>query len=613
MQILLMTGHEGAEVEALKARLAAELGGDAISFPGVLRGATFDSDTEGAARRWQAGMGIVADGVIGPRCLALLGLSQAARRWSGARPGRGAQAVPRHQALEHRALPALRDRGAGGGRPDRPPDDPGRAGHHPRRDARASCRSRNSRRSSTRCRACRRSAPTTGTRSASAWATPSPATARCFAGRGFVQLTGRDNYKRYGAAHRRRPRAPIPTWPMRRKSRRVLLALFLADRAPSDARRAGCQATTPRRASWSTAARTGWTRFKSVFELAARLWPAPRAGARPPAAGARHAAGRCREQPGQARVAHARHPQGPGRPARPAVPAAAGQLARRVSAAAPTSASSCRSTPGRPDPRPGPGGRLHRLRPGLRHQLPALAQGRLAGEAGIGEPAHALQLCAALRRVRRRGLRRLELPRRAQGLVQPRRVPRSRLALRDRDAPAALRLRRARAAPNTLGVYYRIDTKSITDLQAAICRPARSTCRPSRTTAGTTLPTVSCARSSTHETLPVIAFDGRPSQAGGHAFALVGFNAEGFIAAELLGRRAGARAASRCCATPTGSPTAWTPGWPSLGVPGVVLGQLASGGARGRTRRGAGGDREPVVGPKPRPTSTASCSATTAA
>ena len=105
----------------------------------------------------------------------------------------------------------------------------------------------------------------------------------------------------------------------------------------------------------------------------------------------------------------------------------------------------------------------------LRHQLPALDQGRPAEEVRLGEPAHALHAGAAPRRVRRRELRRLELPRRDQGLVQPRRLPGGGLALR----AARSRTRpeygfATRAIENTLGVYYRIDTKSITDMQAAI-------------------------------------------------------------------------------------------------------------------------------------------------
>ena len=75
--------------------------------------------------------------------------------------------------------------------------------------------------------------------------------------------------------------------------------------------------------------------------------------------------------------------------------------------------------------------------------------------------------CPPLRRIRRRGLRRIELPRRLKGWhkhgVCPRRTGPT---ARGRAAPG-LRLG-GTGHPQYPGVYYRIDKKSITDLQAAI-------------------------------------------------------------------------------------------------------------------------------------------------
>ena len=53
----------------------------------------------------------------------------------------------------------------------------------------------------------------------------------------------------------------------------LLLAVFLSD-AAKDFRKAVAGAKSRRRrAGWSTAARTAWTAFASVFKLADAVWP----------------------------------------------------------------------------------------------------------------------------------------------------------------------------------------------------------------------------------------------------------------------------------------------------------------------------------------------------
>ena len=74
--LLVMRGCRSATVQALKARLATELGADAQTFPGLGAGDEFDAQAEAALRRWQAGTGLIADGIAGPHCLTLLGLRQ---------------------------------------------------------------------------------------------------------------------------------------------------------------------------------------------------------------------------------------------------------------------------------------------------------------------------------------------------------------------------------------------------------------------------------------------------------------------------------------------------------------------------------------------------------
>lgn len=72
--LLLMRGNTGKAVAELKNALRKTLGDGASAFPGLASGDTFDADTETALRRWQSDVGLVADGIGGPRTLVALGL-----------------------------------------------------------------------------------------------------------------------------------------------------------------------------------------------------------------------------------------------------------------------------------------------------------------------------------------------------------------------------------------------------------------------------------------------------------------------------------------------------------------------------------------------------------
>jgi hypothetical protein len=85
-----------------------------------------------------------------------------------------------------------------------------------------------------------------------------------------------------------------------------------------------------------------------------------------------------------------------------------------------------------------------------------------------------------------------------------------------------------RAADSTLGVYYRIDVKSITDLQAAIAQVGAIYVSVNTHRGWQVVPTLKKAITE-HADLPLIAYDGNPSTTDGHAFALVGFNSKGFV------------------------------------------------------------------------------------
>ena len=77
-KVVLMQGNVGEEVARLKVALIKNLGKDAAAYKGLAGGDTFDTDTETALRAWQASVGLVADAIAGPRTLAALGISQLA-------------------------------------------------------------------------------------------------------------------------------------------------------------------------------------------------------------------------------------------------------------------------------------------------------------------------------------------------------------------------------------------------------------------------------------------------------------------------------------------------------------------------------------------------------
>ncbi len=74
--LLLFRSCAGPEVAALRRALAEQLGADADDYPGLARGERFDALCEAALRRWQSGVGLLADGLLGPLGQRLLGLRE---------------------------------------------------------------------------------------------------------------------------------------------------------------------------------------------------------------------------------------------------------------------------------------------------------------------------------------------------------------------------------------------------------------------------------------------------------------------------------------------------------------------------------------------------------
>jgi len=586
--MLLVKGNEGAAVKALKTRLSAELGADAAAFPGLASGAMFDTDTEAAARRWQAGVGIVADGIIGPYCQVLLGLDKprplalqldlasVRQLFPATKPSNIARYLPYVCAalaalgLSDRpmilaALGTIRAESEGflpiseypsqfNTKPGLPPFSAydGRLGN---------------------------TAPGDGAR---------------FRGRGFVQLTGKANYKTYSE------RIGIdllgnPDWANAPEVASLLLASYLADHADAmrKALAAGNHAAARKLVNGGS---HGLDRFKSVFDIAANVWPLVAAPAPAPAPGM---AGGRRGAAGTARAAAAAAAS-----AMPVKPARA--LDARKDPA------DLRDRPYQPPPVSLPdeyptseevGAFLH-----------IYTQAKLILDQGQEGACTGFGLACVINYARWRKARH---PARLES-VSPRMLynfarrydeyagedydgSSCRGALKgwfhhgvclERDWPyeaSGISKPRygyaQRASDLTLGVYYRIDTKSITDMQAAIFEVGAIYVSANTHEGWQTVPEVR-ARKITHDSLPVIAFDGQPSQIGGHAFALVGFNTQGFVVQNSWGSAwgAGGFALLRYEDWFANGMDAWVA---SLGVRGVVLGRLASGTAAARARAGA--------------------------
>lgn len=129
-----------------------------------------------------------------------------------------------------------------------------------------------------------------------------------------------------------------------------------------------------------------------------------------------------------------------------------------------------------------------------------------------------------------------------------------------------------RSADTSLGVYYRIDITSVTDMQAAICQHGAIYVSVYTHDGWDAVP-YQGKKIVGHDDIPVIAFDGRPHRSGGHAFALVGFNGSGFLLQNSWGADwgAGGFATLSYADWLCNAMDAWVV---ALGVPRVIAGRL---------------------------------------
>ncbi|MED5617838.1 C1 family peptidase [Ideonella sp. BN130291] len=576
MQLLMMKGHSGAEVDKLAKALAKELGNDATEFPVLHQaGAAIDDEFEAAIRRWQSGIGIIADGVVGPHNQVLLGLiapqggkfdglaldvGHVSRLFPVTKPANIARYLPyieaalgvaglTDRAMVVGALGTIRSETEGfvpisefqskfntapGGAPFGLYD--GRLGNRAAGD---------------------------GAR---------------YRGRGFVQLTGRSNYATYGEKigcdiEGRPDLANAP------EVAAILLAVFLSDHA-AKFRSAVAQGNLLAARKLVNGGSHGIDNFRSVFTLADAVWPAQAGAAATPA--------RRSQRPTQSTHKVSKTKKD------------AADLRDREFMPWATSL---------PDEYPGAND-IARFLPAYAEARLVLNQGQEGACTGFGLACviNYLRWVKAGNPARMQSVspRMLYILARRHDEYQGENYEGSscRGAIKgwfnngvcleedwpyapDKSNPARYGFA-TRATQNTLGVYYRVDTKSITDMQAAVAQHGAVFVSAFTHDGWDELPSPKAPVKS-HADVPVIPFDGKPSKDGGHAFAVVGFNREGFLIQNSWGEQwgSGGFAVLSYLDWLANAMDAWVV---SLGVPGVVAGRLASG-SMVQGARAAGADR----------------------
>ncbi|QRY78117.1 peptidase C1 [Pseudomonas sp. PDNC002] len=584
MDTLLVQGHKGKAVGTLRSRLAEVLGDDAEQFPGLGGGTEFDAQTEAAVRHWQSGVGVIADGVVGAYCLNLLGLL----------PLKGiAIDLPQTQELfpatkrsnVRRYLPYVSAALEAAGLTDRPlllaalgtiraetegfvpiSEFPSQFNTRPGQSAFGAYDGRKD------------------------LGNVQPGDGARFRGRGFVQLTGRDNYEKYA----KQIGVDIVAMPDLANAPEVaaaLLALFLANCATK--MRAALPTGLVGKPKDFLAARKlvnggshGLDRFYSVFEIAGRILP-PLAGKTRGKVAAK-AAGAPRLNASKDPVDLRDRAYLPPPASLPdifpsnadvalylAEYSRAGLILDQGQEGACTGFGlACVINYLRWRKSGNPDSDFQSVSPRMLYDF-ARRYDEYSGEDYDGSSCR-----GALKGWFHHGVcLEDDWPYTAQGITQP-------------SFGYA-----TRATQTTLGVYYRIEVKSITDLQAAIQEVGAIYVSAFTHDGWNQLPgspdigqPLKKGRKApppiTHGTLQKIPFDGRPSQAGGHAFALVGFNTEGFIVQNSWGWEwgSGGFAILSYADWLANAMDAWVA---ALGVPGVVLGQLAAGSQQTTARSGA--------------------------
>ena len=579
MNVLLLNGSQGALVRELRRALARELDTDAADFPALAKGDVLDSDVEAAVRRWQAGIGLVADGVVGARCQVLLGLAAEPKLALSLGTNEVRALFPATKPANiSRYLPYVLAALGAAGLKDGPMVLAALAtiraeseGFLPITEFQSQFNTDPGQ------------APFNRYEGQARLGNTQVGDGAKFCGRGFVQLTGRDNYQRHGDGIG----VDLITSPALANAPEVasaLLAHFLrACAAPMRAALAKKDYRAARKLV--NGGSHGLDRFTDVFKLAEMRTATT--------AGVAMTAGRRASQRAVAKSTEE-----------------AATKARPLTAR--KDAIDLRDRPYLPPPisllpEYPPAEHVHKYLPLYTKAGLILNQGHEGACTGFG-------LACVVNYLR---WRRFGLPAKMAS-VSPRMLYnfarrydeyagedydgsscrgalkgwfRHGVCLADdwpyraEHSPPPQYGYAQRATATTLGVYYRVDLKSITDLQAAI-QEVGAVYVSSTTHDGWDAVTHTTKPTKGHAQLPVIPFDGRPSETGGHAYALVGYNANGFILQNSWGDKwgAGGFAVITYADWLANAMDAWAA---ALGVPGVVVGKANSIGTPVAGRAGA--------------------------
>ena len=570
--LLLMRGNVGKEVADMKAALRKALGTDAADYQGLAGDDAFDADTETALRAWQARVGLVADGIAGPRTLSALGISPPAKLdvsvdnalvgklFPFTKTSNIAKNLPYVTAalatfgltdanMISVALGTIRAETEGfvpiAELPSHFNTLPGQAAfsayeNHPRKKKNLGNKN-----------------PGDGAR---------------YRGRGYVQLTGRANYEKYGQILDI-PLADNPDSACAPEVAACLLAAFLDENREKLAAALSKNDLKAVRKVVNGGSH-GLERFSDTFRKAQAAWTAIATllfGAR----------------------------------ARAEAPIAA----RRATLNVKPDPTDLRDRPYMPPPR-----NLPQTFPedgDIKNFMSAYTQAGLILNQGQEGACTGFGLACVINYLRWRST---GMPKKLES-VSPRMLYHlarrydeyegedydgsscrgalkgwfhngvcleSKWSYRAGDNTLPLSGWDSDAIERTLGVYYRIDPQAITDMQAAILEVG-AIYASSYTHEGWDSVKTSAQPPDSHAVLPVIDYDGKPSRNGGHAFALVGFNRDGFVIQNSWGAKwgAGGFAVISYADWLVHAMDVWVA---AMGVPGVVSGRLASWG-----RKKAGG------------------------
>lgn len=565
--VVLMRGNVGMEVMELKKALRKALGDGAATYPDLAAGDDFNADTETALRAWQSSVGLVADGIAGPRSLAALGVLTPA-----------AMAVKVDAATVNKLFPFTRTSNIASNLPY----VIAALAAFGLTDARMIGVALGTIRAETEGFVPIAELPShfntsPGRPAFSAYdgrlGNVNAGDGARYRGRGFVQLTGRDNYERYGKVLDI-PLADNPDSACAPEVAACLLAAFLdanLDRLNKALDKDDLKAAR----KVINGGSHGLERFSETYRKAQSMWG----------------------------MAAAAQPRGGKKTMTRAAAAPAAAPSRRATLNVTPDVADLRDRPYTPPPRSLP--QIFPADTDIKQFMGTytkagliLDQGQEGACTGFGLACviNYLRWCAAgmpekLESVSPRML--YKFARRydeyegenydgssCRGALKgwyhngvcieskwPYATGENGLPVAGWDSDSVER---------TLGVYYRISPQAITDLQAAILEVG-AIYVSSYTHPGWDKVKTSAKPPSSHASLPVIDYDGKPSRRGGHSFALVGFNRTGFVLQNSWGRNwgAGGFAVISYADWLAHAMDVWVA---AMGVPGVVSGRLATGG-----------------------------------